>query len=355
MSLRDAGVAIGPTQLGAYIEALGALDPTDLPDLYWAGRATLVNRRPDIVLYDRAFRRHFLGDESPSSSALSPPDEPSPDTDLDLAGEPDEGDDDGNPAGSLASAVEVLRGKDFAEYTPDELALLAELMAGIVVATPERRIRRTERSRRGDRLDVRRALRSALREDDAAALRAWRRPRTRRRTLVLLLDISGSMADYSRALLQFAHGAVRGVGKVEVFCFGTRLTRVTEQLAASTPDAALARAAGEVTDWEGGTTIGAAIGEYCRLWGRRTGFREAVVMVCSDGLEWGDPSTLATEMGRLSRLSHRIVWVNPLKADDRYEPLARGMQAALPHIDVFVSGHNLATLEDLAAVLPALS
>lgn len=355
VSLRDAGIVIGPTQLSAYVGALATLDPTNLADLYWAGRATLVNRHADIATYDRAFRRHFLADEQPSSSALTPPDDPSAEPDIDLAGEPGEGEEEASPAGSLASAVEILRAKDFAEYTPDELAALAVLMEDIVVTTPERRILRTERATRGDRLDLRRALRSALREDDAAVLRAWRRRRTRPRPLVLLLDISGSMADYSRALLQFAHGAVRANGSVEVFCFGTRLTRVTEPLAASTPDAALARASGEVADWEGGTTIGAALGEYCRVWGRRAGFRGAVVMICSDGLEWGDPGLLGAEMGRLARLSHRIVWVNPLKADDRYEPLARGMQAALPHVDVFVSGHNLATLEDLASLLPALS
>lgn len=356
-SLRDAGVAIGPTQLAAYIESLTAVDPTSLADLYWSGRVCLVNRHGDIAAYDRAFRHHFLGDESPSSSRLSEPEEPSPsEVDIELGNDhPDADDGEGDPSGSVASAVEVLRGKDFAEYTPEELVALAELMAGIVVVTPERRLRRTQRATRGTRLDLRRALRSAVREDDAAALRAWRRPRTRRRTLVLLLDISGSMADYSRALLQFAHGAVRGAGKVEVFCFGTRLTRVTEQLTLTSPDAALARAAGEVHDWEGGTTIGASIGEYSRTWGRRTGFRESVVVICSDGLEWGDPTLLGAEMARLARLSHRIVWVNPLMSDDRYEPLARGMQAALPHVDVLVSGHNLATLEDLAELLPALS
>lgn len=351
-SLRDAGVTVGASQISSYVEALTTVDATSLADLYWTGRICLVNRRNDIAAYDRAFRRHFLGDEGPTSSKVAE-EEPSESLrEMEIDGDGGDGEEE---AGALASRVEVLREKDFAEYTPEELAALAELMADIVVATPERKTRRTEPASRGSRLDLRRALRSAVREDDTARLTAWRRPRIRKRTLVLLLDVSGSMADYSRALLQFAHGAVRGAGRVEVFCFGTRLTRVTEQLADLSPDAALAAASVEVVDWEGGTTIGASIGEYCRTWGRRTGFREAVVLVASDGLEWGDPSLLAAEMARLSRLSHRIVWINPLKADERYEPAARGMQAALPFVDVFVSGHNIATLSNLAALLPALT
>jgi uncharacterized protein len=185
--------------------------------------------------------------------------------------------------------------------------------------------------------------------------RSWRARRPRPRRLVLLLDVSGSMAGYSRALLQFAHSAARAQAiPTEVFCFGTRLTRVTVALRDRRPDDALARAAATVVDWEGGTRIGDAIRAFVRDWGRRGMARGAVVVICSDGLERGDPGALAAEMEKLSRLAHRVVWVNPLKGDPRYQPLARGMAAALPFVDVFVSGHDLASLEVLSDLLPDL-
>ena len=182
---------------------------------------------------------------------------------------------------------------------------------------------------------------------------SWRTRRERPRRLILLLDVSGSMAEYSRALLQFAYSAGRG-SQVETFCFATRLSRVTDVLARRDPDIALAQASEAVVDWDGGTRIGDALGEFTREWGRRGLARGAIVVICSDGLERGDPEALAAEMERLRRLTHRIVWVNPLKGDPAYEPLARGMRAALPYIDVFVPGHDLASLEALAQLLPAL-
>jgi uncharacterized protein with von Willebrand factor type A (vWA) domain len=171
--------------------------------------------------------------------------------------------------------------------------------------------------------------------------------RTRPRPLVLLLDVSGSMTPYARALLQFAHATAHGAARVETFCFGTRLTRLTRVLQRRRPDEALLEAAALVTDWDGGTRIGASLRSFLREWGRHGMARGAVVIVCSDGLDRGDPEELAGQMRRLHRLAHRVVWVNPLKGDPRYEPLARGMAAALPHIDDFVSGHDLASLEAL--------
>ena len=181
-----------------------------------------------------------------------------------------------------------------------------------------------------------------------------RRARLRARPLVLLLDVSGSMSSYSRALLQFAYAVARGPSRVEVFCFGTRLTRVSGALARRNPDEALRQAAEAVVDWQGGTRIGESMREYLRTWAWRGGYRGGVVVVCSDGLERGDPDVLAAAMARLSRLAHRVIWVNPLKAGPAYEPATRGMRAALPHIDLLVSGHNVAGLASLGAVLEAL-
>jgi uncharacterized protein with von Willebrand factor type A (vWA) domain len=186
----------------------------------------------------------------------------------------------------------------------------------------------------------------------------WRRRRVRMRPLILILDVSGSMADYSRALLQFAYSAKRaasGPARVEVFCFGTRLSCVTKELQTRSPDEALARAAKQVVDWEGGTRIGDSLDRFVRTWGRRGMARGAVVVICSDGLDRGDPDVLATAMERLSRLSHHIVWMNPHKGDNAdYRPQTLGMMVAHPHIDLLLSGHDLSSLEELAELLPKL-
>jgi hypothetical protein len=227
-------------------------------------------------------------------------------------------------------------------------------MAAILVKAPVRRVRRTEPARNGRQIDMRGALRDAIRTDGVVLLRRWKRRRIKLRPLVLLLDVSGSMAEYSRALLQFAHTTSQRQGRVEVFCFATRLTRVSGALRQRDPDQALAMAAQTVLDWESGTLIGQSLREYNRTWGRRAGFRGGIVLICSDGLERGDPDVLTAEMARLGRLSHRVIWINPLKSDTRFEPTTLGMRTAMPYIDVLVSGHNLASLEDLSKLLPAL-
>ena len=195
---------------------------------------------------------------------------------------------------------------------------------------------------------MRRTLRRSLRTEGEPFRRAWQDRRSRPRPLVLLLDVSGSMAPYSRPLLEFAHAAAQTGRRVEVFCFGTRLTRITRWVRARDPDEAFAAVGRAVADWEGGTRIGDSLKELLDEWSARSALRGSVVVLCSDGLERGDPDVLARQIARLGRLVHRLVWVNPLKGSPRYEPLARGMAAALPHIDVFLPGHNLASLEALA-------
>jgi uncharacterized protein len=218
------------------------------------------------------------------------------------------------------------------------------------LAVPLRRSRRLTSARNGAP-DLRWTLRRSFRTGGEPLERAWRTRRKRRRRLVLLLDVSGSMADYSRALVMFAHAALRADRRFEAFCFGTRLTRVTRALTGSNPNEALERAAVDVVDWEGGTRIGEALKRFLDDFGHGGMARGAVVVVCSDGLDVGDPELLRAQMARLSRLAHRVVWVNPLKEDPAYEPLARGMKAALPYIDVFTSGHNLVSLEALGELL----
>jgi len=358
--LRAAGLAVGSGDVLAYCSALSALDPSDLVDLYWAGRATLVNRRDDIARYDEVFRRFFLGAAGPddeltlmlraslaAQGALA-----LPSTEPGEAGEEDDA-----VLGWMASDVDALKHKSFAACTPTELAALRRIMARIRLTPPRRRTRRTAAARSsGSHPDPRRTIRESMRLHGEPARLYWRRRKVRLRPLILILDISGSMADYSRSLLQFAHSAKRSAGRVEVFCFGTRLTRVTGAMECRRPDEALERAARAAFDWDGGTRIGDSLDAFVRGWGRRGLCRGGIVVICSDGLDRGDPAVLAAAMERLARLSHRLVWLNPHKGDNpAFRPSTLGMMVAAPHVDLLLSGHDLASLEKLAAMLPALN
>ena len=356
--LRAAGLAVGSGDVQLYCSALTGLDPSDLVDVYWAGRTTLVSRHDDIATYDEVFRRFFLADghdadeltlmlraSAAAQGALAIP-----------STEPggDEHEDDA-VLGWMASDVEALKHKSFAACTPDELAALRRIIARIRLTPPRRRTRRTSAARTGTRPDPRRTIRESLRMHGEPARLYWRRRKVRMRPLILILDISGSMADYSRSLLQFAHSAARSAGRVEVFCFGTRLTRVTGAMECRRPDEALERAARLSFDWDGGTRIGDSLDAFVRGWARRGVCRGGIVVVCSDGLDRGDPAVLASALERLSRLCHRLVWLNPHKGDDPgFRPSTLGMMIAAPHIDLLLSGHDLSSLEKLAAMLPGL-
>jgi uncharacterized protein len=359
--LREAGLAVGSGDVVTYCAAMAPLDPTDLVDLYWVGRTTMVTRREHIPVYDRVFRRFFLdeGDALPEPMRLIvrsavesqavlqvPATEPAP-----------EGQEE-RPAqlGLVASDAEVLRGKAFAACTPDELAAVRRIIARMKLAPPRRRTRRTAAASDGRVPDPRRTVRETMRTHGEPSTLFWRRRRLRQRPLILILDVSGSMADYSRNLVQFAYSARRATARVEAFCFGTRLTRITRALERRRVDDAMEQAARAVFDWEGGTRIGDCLDAFVRDWGRRGVCRGGIVVICSDGLDRGDPQVLATAMERLTRLSHRVVWLNPHKGASRaFQPTTLGMMVAAPHIDVLLSGHNLHSLEEFAALLPALS
>jgi len=361
--LRQHDVTVGTGDLLTYTEAAAALDPTDLVDLYWAGRAALVTRREHISVYDRVFRQYFLhepADDEPlrlavraratSQSVLEVPASESP---------RDGGDETEAELGRLASPAQVLRQKAFDECTPSELAALRRIIANLQVTPPRRRVRRFEPARRGRhqrRVDARRTVRAQLRAQlagDADPLR-WKRRQVRVRPLVLILDVSGSMSEYSRNLLQFAHAAGRAQAKVEVFCFGTRLTRITPALRRRSADAALARAAERVVDWEGGTQIGESLAAFVRRWGRGGLARRAIVVIASDGLDRGDPAVLNAALERLGRLAYRIVWMNP-HARGGQLPATLGMAVAAEHIDLLLPADDLAGLERFAHDLAELA
>ena len=350
--LRRAGLATGPDRVVEFTRALEELDPTRREDVYWAGRVTLCSRREDLELYDKAFEAFWEGRKKPRTPRgpklrlSSPP--------IDSVQPPKksvEKNEKGEEAVRLRySPVDVLRTKNFALYTAEEFAELHKLLADLKLSGALRRSRRLEPAPRG-RHDPRRTLRGALRTGGEPMRHRFRRAKSQPRRVVLLCDISGSMAPYSRALLRFMHAGVISGEPLEAFVLGTRLTRLTRELATKDPDRALKSAAGAVKDWSGGTRLGDTIKEFVDRWGQRGMARGSVVVILSDGWDRGDVEVLAEQMMRLSRLSYRVIWVNPLKAAPGYQPLAKGMAAALPYIDVFLSGHNFESLEELARVI----
>ena len=359
-TLRAEGVHVGVGDVLTGHRALAAVDASSRTDSYNALRAALCSRHSDLELFDAAFNACFGRPAGPTTDA---------ELDLEVAGlvlprvvvpgdswQPEPEMTDPRPLPAAWSDMEILRHKDFADYTDSERELARRLMARLALRGPTRRSRRLRPSRlRGAHgaaatPDLRRTLRASLRYGGEPIERRWREPSRKPRPLVLVCDVSGSMEPYARMLLQYLHAYVVARRRVEAFVFGTRLTRVTRELASREHDAALARVAATASDWSGGTRIGAALAELNRTHGRRIG-RGSVVVILSDGWDRGEPEELAAEMARLSRCAHELVWLNPLKAHTGYEPLTRGMQAALPYVDHFLAGNSIASLAELADLL----
>ena len=355
-TLREGGLSVPVNAAVAYAEALAATGVRERGPVYWAGRATLVRRPEDFDAYDRVFAAFW--EQRRGVAVLPRVDQVVVELDDPDVGPPDDDDEEAAAPSHTQtvrySARETLRHKDFAALSPEELGETRRMMAELRVEAALRRSRRLRRSeRRRGHPDARRTLRYALRSGGEPLRRAHLEPSWRARRVVLLCDVSGSMAPYARSLLRFLHVAVMGRGKVEAFALGTRLTRLTRELSRHDPDSALAAAAGAVLDWSGGTRLGEGLKAFNDRFGIRGMARGAVVVILSDGWDRGDPAELAAEMARLHRVAHRVVWVNPLKATPGYAPLARGMAAALPYVDEFVEGHSLASLEALAEVVAA--
>jgi uncharacterized protein len=362
-AMRAGGVRLGVGELLSAHRALAAIDPSDRAGAYFALRSTLCSRREDLAAFDAAFAEWFGRPQAARPEAPEVPDVVAslvlPRVAVPAVGLPA---DDLNPEPVPAawSDVELLRDKDFADYTEDERRRARLVMRRLAGAAPTRPSRRTHPARRrgaappGARLDLRGTIRASLRTAGKPFERHWREPGERPRALVLICDVSGSMEPYARMLLAYMQACVAARRRVEAFVFGTRLTRVTAELRGRDPDAALARAAGATHDWSGGTRIGEALATLNREHGRRIG-RGAVVVLLSDGWDRGDPAQLEREIARLARCSHRLIWLNPLKAHPDYEPLTRGMRAALPFVDEFMAANSLASLEELAEALDRLS
>lgn len=253
--------------------------------------------------------------------------------------------------GKAASAVEVLRITPFASCTQQELASIAALARRLRAKPPQRPGRRMVPGTHREALDLRATAQLAMKTQADILKPAWRQHQKRPRQVVILLDVSRSMALYSRLFLHFSYALAASRGNVEVVCFGTQLTRITGLLRSRRPAQALERAAMSILDWNGGTRIADAVGGLRSMRGLRAVLRGAVVVICSDGLEQGDPTDLGTQMRLLRRTCNQIIWVNPLAGDERYQPIAGGMRAALPFVDRLMPGDTLAALQDVAAVL----
>jgi uncharacterized protein with von Willebrand factor type A (vWA) domain len=349
--LREAGLEVGPGRIQDALLGLDAVDLTRQDDVYWTLRTTIVSRREELEAFDSAFHAWFLGiGRKPQLRPVAPPPQRGERRKGGVPGAAPEVDGGEVETGGW-SAEELLREKDFGVMTREEFERTRRLITAIAAQRPLRRSRRLRRDSHGRALDVRGLVRASLSTGGEPIERAFRSRVETPRKLVLILDVSGSMESYSRALLLYLHAA-RGSGKgVETFAFGTRLTRLTPELASRDPETAFHRASRRVADWSGGTRIGESLKTYNDEWGRRALTRGAVVVILSDGCERGDPELIQREMGRLARQAYAVVWVNPLKGHADYEPLAGGMRAALPYVDRFLPGHNVASLDGLATVL----
>ncbi len=363
--LRGVGLDVNPGRMLDLTQALEHIDLGRRQDFYFAARSLLVHRYEDLSLFDQAFDEFWRAPGAGWLVAL--PGRPRRRTDKlqqvtpPLGNEPPTDGQDHDPNAPPVvvvtrtySAQEVLRHKDFTELTEAEYAAIKALIDDLVWRLGERLTRRQKRGR-GRRLDLRRTLRRNLKYGGQVMEWSYREPKRKPRPLVLLADISGSMERYTKLLLHFIYSLSFGLSQpVEAFVFSTRLTRITHPLQHKDVDQALREVSAVVNDWSGGTRIGAALKDFNFTWGRRVLGRGAVVLIISDGWDRGEPVLLDAEMARLQRNCYRVIWLNPLLGSPTYEPLTRGMQAALPHIDDFLPVHNLASLEDLARHLASL-
>jgi uncharacterized protein with von Willebrand factor type A (vWA) domain len=380
--LWELGLDIGPGRVVELVESLPLVDIGRRDEFYTFLKVSLVSKHEQEAVFDQAFTYFWLARGGASPDAPTPP-ESRPRTGLALPaarhldhnhaqprlslqpGAPQrhpharlaearrvrrEPDEDAERTGTY-SREELLRRKDFEEFTWEELQAARELMARLRWRLGERQTRRPRPARHGRALDLRHTLRRSLRSGGEPIELARRRLRTKPRPLVIICDISGSMSLYSRLLLQFVHTVSNGLANVETFVFGTRLTRITRQLARRDVDEALAGVTRTVQDWSGGTRIGESLRTFNRQWARRVLGRGAVALIISDGWDRGDVRVLGEEMARLQRNCHRLIWLNPLLGHDDYRPVTAGMRTALPYIDAFLPANNLDSLIALGRAL----
>lgn len=360
--LRELGLDVNPSLIITLIKALSHIEIEKKIDFYHTSRGILVHRREDLAVFDQAFEIFWRMGRAREAEGQLPEvfkKDPKPvvvPPALEKENSENTNEKESEPPEIIErhlaySPQEILRQKDFADMTADEVEAVKELMKDLIWQVGERRTRRMEV---GSRLpyDLRRTYRRNIRYGGEVLEWAKQNSKMKPHPLIVIADVSGSMEKYSRLLLQFIYGLAQGLDqRVEVFIFSTRLTRITRQLKNGTVELAMKAVAASVKDWSGGTRIGDAIKNFNFEWGRRVLGRGSVVLYISDGWDRGDPALLKEEMARLQRTCHRLIWLNPLLGADNYEPLTQGAQAAIGHIDDFLPIHNLASLENLASQL----
>lgn len=354
VAARAAGIVVTPDRTQAFLRACAIVGADDMAGVYWSGRGTLCASADDLDRYDLVFASWFDGAVRRRTAPRDAPLRRSQATLEDDRGE--RGDGGGRAVDDVvlrvaASSDEVLRNRDIAELTAEERANLAGLFATLCPRPPRRRSARRRPARRGE-IDARRTLRDQLRNAGEPSRLRHRARSTRARRVVLLVDVSGSMAPYADSLLRLAHvvTAANRAG-TEVFTMGTRLTRVTPAMRVRDGEAALRAAGRTVPDWSGGTRLGETLRAFLDRWGQRGLARGSVVVVMSDGWERGDAALLGQQMQRLHRLAHRVVWSNPHQGKAGYAPVQSGIAAALPFVDDFVAGHSLTAFDRLLEVV----
>lgn len=359
-SLRAEGVEVAITSEIVATRAVAEVGLGNARHLYLAGRVALIHDPEDVPAYDRAFAAVFARASAVPLPALEPPplritlNHDDPDVTDTRAGW--DVDNPGEDVTLRYSATEVIRQADLAALDPDQVAQAHRMIASLRLDGPFRRGRLPRPSRRAaGRVDLRRSVGRALASGGEMIDLATRAPTPTLRRIVFLVDISGSMESYASALLRFAHVVTAVRPRVEVFAFGTRLSRLTRALRTHDPEVALATAGATVSDWAGGTRLGETLQVFNERWALRGLARGAVVVILSDGWDRGNPEDVAEQMQRLHRVAYRIVWVNPLAADPGFSPVAAGMAAALPFVDDLRAGESVASLERLAELVAQLT
>ena len=369
-ALRAAGMPVGP---GAVLNALEALSVANIgtrDDFYWTLHAVFVKRHEHTILFDQAFRIFFrkrgyiekmiasmLPEIAPGSPKAPPPgaqrihealfsginerDQSKSEVELD--------------ARLTVSDQEILQKKDFAQMTAAEITAAKEAIARLALPLDEVRTRRLAPNRRGHIIDVRRTLRASMKAGGALIDLRYLGPRVKEPPIVALLDISGSMSEYTRLFLHFLHAVTDARKRVTTFLFGTRLTNVTRAIRQRDPDEALSACSANVADWSGGTRIATSLHTFNKQWARRVLTQGAVVLLITDGLERDVDDTLAFEIDRLHRSCRRLIWLNPLLRFQGFEARAKGVQTMLPHVDELRPIHNLESMTDLVRALSGAS
>jgi uncharacterized protein with von Willebrand factor type A (vWA) domain len=364
--LRSAGLAVGMSDSLDFIRALGTIPVGRRADVLSASRAIHVRRREDIPRHDELFDWYWSANRGLAGSGRNS-EVPHRGHSVDsgagassASGRDSQSGANGGPSHATPALVamrrrysreEQLRQRDFDRMTAEELIEAGRVIDRLAVNIERRPARRFDLHPHGTRLAPRPMLRRSVAGGGELVEWIWRRPRVVPRPVTLLVDVSGSMEIYARLLLRFAHSLRRVNRRVEVFVFGTRLTRVTAALAVRNVDEALARVAAEVADWSGGTRIGECLREYSRRWAGRIASTDGIVVVMSDGWDRGDPALVEDETARLKRRCRRLLWLNPLAGAAGFEPLAAGMAAAVRHVDMLLPAGSLNDLKGLVRLL----